>query len=84
MNLSIKYKAIFLPASMEYVTSILAHIALVYLPPSLFMMVRGGVVLITAGLSKVFLKKKLFNFHYSGCLAIFLGILIVGLGQMIF
>lgn len=47
-------------------------------------MIRGGVVLVTAGFSVCFLKKKLFLHHYLGCIGVTIGIMIVGASGAIF
>lgn len=44
-------------------------------------MVRGGVVVITAAFSVIFLKKKMLLFQYVGCGLVILGISIVGLSS---
>jgi len=47
-------------------------------------MVRGGVILVTALFSKVFLKKKLYLYHVMGCILVTVGITIVGSANFIF
>jgi drug/metabolite transporter (DMT)-like permease len=47
-------------------------------------MLRGGVVLVTALFSVVFLKKRLQLFHYLGCGLVFSGVCLVGAANFIF
>jgi len=47
-------------------------------------MIRGGVVLVTALFSVLFLKKKLYLHHYIGCVAVIIGIGVVGSSNYIF
>jgi len=47
-------------------------------------MIRGGVILVTALFSVLFLKKKLYSHHYLGCIAVTVGIGLVGASNFIF
>jgi len=47
-------------------------------------MLRGGVVLVTAAMSVLFLKRKLQAFNYWGCFFVTLGIGIVGSANFLF
>lgn len=42
-------------------------------------MLRGGVIIVTAIFSKIFLKRKLYKFHYLGVFFVVLGITLVGI-----
>jgi drug/metabolite transporter (DMT)-like permease len=71
------------PASCDFVTSNLQYIALTMLQPSIYQMLRGGVVLVTALFSVVFLKKKLQLYHYLGCALVFMGVMVVGIANFV-
>ena len=47
-------------------------------------MLRGGVIVITAIFSILFLKRKLYVHHLIGCLGAVAGIAIVGVSNFIF
>lgn len=54
------------------------------LAPSIYQMLRGGVVLVTAFLSWSVLKRKLYSFNLLGCALVFTGVCIVGAANFIF
>jgi len=56
---NIKYFWLAIPASADFFTSTLQYIALNFLNPSVYQMLRGGVIVITAIFSVMFLKRKL-------------------------
>lgn len=47
-------------------------------------MLRGGVVLVTAAFTVIFLKKPLFKHNYVGCVFVVIGIACVGMSKYIF
>ena len=47
-------------------------------------MLRGGVILVTALFTVIFLKKPLFKHNYYGCTLVILGIGLVGASKYIF
>lgn len=47
-------------------------------------MLRGGVILITALFTVVFLKKPLYKHNYIGCALVIVGISLVGASKYIF
>lgn len=47
-------------------------------------MLRGGVILVTALFTVVFLKKKLYTHNYIGCALVIVGIGLVGASKYIF
>ena len=79
-----KYFFLAIPASFDFLTSSLQYIALNLMPPSIYQMLRGGVVLVTALFSVLFLKRKLQAFHYLGCALVFGGVMLVGAANFIF
>ena len=64
-----------LPASCDFCASTLMFIALTMVPPSVYQMMRGIIVVITALLSIIFLNRKLYRHHWTslafivGCVA---------------
>jgi len=59
-------------------------VALTQLSPSIYQMIRGGVILVTALFSVLFLKKTLHSHHYLGCVGVVVGIGLVGASNFIF
>lgn len=47
-------------------------------------MIRGGVILVTAAFTVIFLKKRLYIHNYVGCAFVIVGITIVGSAKFIF
>jgi drug/metabolite transporter (DMT)-like permease len=46
-------------------------------------MLRGMIIIITAAMSIIFLKRKLFLHHWSSIAVIFLGVFLVGLASVL-
>jgi drug/metabolite transporter (DMT)-like permease len=67
-----------IPAACDTLTSTLQLAGLVYVPSSIYQMMRGGVIIVTAILSVCFLKRSLYSHHYFGIFLCFLGISAVG------
>lgn len=78
------YFWLLIPATADFFTSNLQYIALNYVAPSLYQMVRGGVILVTAVFTVYFLKKKLYLHNYIGCGFVIVGISLVGMANYIF
>lgn len=56
-SLAVNYLKIVIPALSDFVSSIFAHIALFFLPASLFLMLRAGTIAFTGFLSSRILKR---------------------------
>lgn len=67
-----------IPASLDIVASTMLMIALTQCAASVYAMLRGTIVIITAFLSVVFLKKKQYAHHWVSLMSILLGVGIVG------
>ena len=67
-----------IPASCDVCSSTLLYISLVLVPASVYEMMRGFIVVITATLSIIFLKKKQYRHHFTGLFFIFAGVMAVG------
>ena len=53
-------------------------------PASVYQMLRGAIVIITALLAVIFLKKKQYRHHISSLALIFAGLVIVGVSSIIY
>jgi drug/metabolite transporter (DMT)-like permease len=71
-----------IPASFDIIASTLMNIALTMIPASVYQMLRGSIIIITAGMSILFLKRKLFIHHWSSITLIFIGVFLVGLASI--
>lgn len=67
-----------IPATCDFTASTLMFVALTMVPPSVYQMMRGIIVVITALLSVVFLKRKLYRHHWTSIVFIVLGVAEVG------
>jgi drug/metabolite transporter (DMT)-like permease len=73
-----------IPASFDCIASTLMNIALTMVAASVYQMLRGMIIIITAGMSILFLKRKLYRHHWSSMGVIFLGVFMVGLAALLF
>jgi drug/metabolite transporter (DMT)-like permease len=80
----VNYYVFAIAAGFDFFGSTFAYIGLNFISPSIYTMLRGGVVIVTAISSIVFLKRKLKKHQIIGCCAVFTGILTVGLSNFIF
>lgn len=71
-----------IPASFDIIASTLMNIALTMVAASVYQMLRGMKVLVTALLSIIFLKKKLYRHHWSSVAVIFIGLVMVGIAVL--
>lgn len=71
-----------IPASFDIIASTLMNIALTMIAASVYQMLRGMKVLVTALLSILFLKKKLYRHHWTSVGVIFLGLILVGIAVL--
>ena len=67
-----------IPASCDVCGSTLMFVALVMVPPSVYQMMRGLIVVITALMSIIFLKRKQYRHHWTGIVLIITGVFLVG------
>jgi len=67
-----------IPASCDFCASTLMFIALTMVPPSVYQMMRGIIVVITAFLSIIFLNRTLYRHHWTALVMIVLGVAQVG------
>jgi len=67
-----------LPATCDVCGSTLMFVALTMVAPSVYQMMRGLIVVITALLSIIFLGRKQYRHHWTGVVLIITGVFIVG------
>lgn len=68
--------------SLNILGSPLFYVGLSMVAGSVFQMMNGSVVAFTAILSLIFLKKQYFRQHWTGIVAIVVGVAVVGYGGM--
>ena len=73
-----------IPASCDIIGSTLSFIALTMCAASVYQMMRGIIVIIVAGMAKVFLQKPQYKHNLVSLATIFLGVFIVGLSSVVF
>ncbi|EGR32614.1 hypothetical protein IMG5_076440 [Ichthyophthirius multifiliis] len=84
LKTKINFFLLLIPTACDFITSTLAFFALEFMPLSIYSMVRGGGIIITALFQVQFLKKKLYRHHLLGLSFIIIGLVIVGLTVLIF
>jgi len=73
-----------IPATCDFMASTLMFIALTMVPASIYQMMRGLIVVITALLSVIFLGRKLYRHHWTAIFCIVAGVTIVGAVALLF
>lgn len=73
-----------IPAAFDIVGSTLMNIALTMVAASVYQMLRGMIIIITAVMAIIFLKKKLYRHHWSSIAVIFIGVAMVGFAAIFF
>ena len=68
-----------IPASCDFTASTLMFVALTMVPASVYQMMRGIIVVITAFESVIFLNRKLYRHHWTAIALIVLGVAEVGI-----
>ncbi|KAF5394941.1 solute carrier family 35 member F6 [Paragonimus heterotremus] len=67
-----------LPACCDLLGTTLAGIGLMFVDASIWQMMRGSLIIFAAILSIIFLKRRLFGFHWTGMLCTVIGLALVG------
>ena len=67
-----------LPASLDVLTSTLLFAGLLYTDAAVYQMMRGGIPLMVALVSFIFLKRKLYRHHMTGLFLLVVGLVMVG------
>jgi len=71
-----------IPASCDFCGSTLMFVALTMCPSSVYQMMRGSIVVITAFFSMCFLGRKQYRHHWTAIVLIVLGVFVVGYVSM--
>ena len=72
-----------IPACCDLTGTSLMYVGLNLTFASSFQMLRGSVIIFTALLSVAFLRNKLYLFHWTGMITVVLGLIVVGLGDVL-
>lgn len=72
-----------IPAAFDIVSSSLMNVALTLIPASIYQMLRGMIIIVTATMSILFLKRKLYVHHWSSIAVIFTGVALVGVAALL-
>lgn len=70
------------PAMCDMVATCLMNVGLVYLDPSIWQMLRGSMVVFSAILSLIFLKKKYYCYHWTGVTLVTIGLVVVAASSL--
>jgi drug/metabolite transporter (DMT)-like permease len=71
-----------IPASLDIIASTLFFIALTMVAASVYQMLRGMKIIVTGGMSILFLKKQLYRHQWTSIGVIFLGLILVGIAVL--
>ncbi|EAY18335.1 hypothetical protein TVAG_254470 [Trichomonas vaginalis G3] len=77
------FRVVAVPAGCDLIATYLQNIGLLYLPPSVWQMTRGSILLFTALIAIFYRKKKLYCVDWFGVCTTILGITIVGLSAVL-
>jgi drug/metabolite transporter (DMT)-like permease len=77
-----KFYYFLFPAFFDFLASTSTSISLTYLPPSIYQMFRGAIIIFTCLGSIIFLKSKYYRHHVLGIIIVIIGLLIVGLNAI--
>lgn len=73
-----------IPALSDFITSTLQYVALNFISGSVYQMMRGGSIVTTLIFSIIFLKAKVMKNQIMGAGLVLVGVMIVGLSNMVF
>lgn len=72
-----------IPGSCDFFGSTTMFFSLLMVDASVYQMLRGSIVIITAGFAMCFLKKKQYRHHFTSLFVIFMGLLLVGVSSVL-
>lgn len=72
-----------LPTCCDLTASTLGNISLLWIPPSVWQMMRGAIIIFSGILSVIFLKRKLRAHHWIGMLIVTGGLALVGMSGLV-
>lgn len=78
-----KVMIIAIPAALDMFGVALLSVGMMYLPASIWQMLRGGSIIFCGILSVLFLKRKLYAYHWLGIFLCLCGLGIVGLSSVL-
>jgi len=71
------------PAAFDLLATAFCCMGMLYIPASIWQMLKGGSIIFCAMFSVVFLKRKLYAFHWLGLIIVVLGLATVGLSSVL-
>lgn len=77
------FRVVSIPALCDMFATYLQNIGLLYLPPSVWQMTRGSILLFTALIAIFYRKKKLYFVDWLGVITTILGITLVGVSAIL-
>ena len=77
------FRVISIPSLCDMIATVLQNIGLLYLPPSVWQMTRGSILLFTALFAIFYRKKKLHAIDWVGVCTTILGIIVVGISSVL-
>ena len=75
---------ILIPTFLDVVANLGFYIALNFITASVYQMLRGGILIATYFMSNYFLNTKFTKYRSAGCIIIFIGLLIIGVINLIY
>jgi len=78
-----KVLLIAVPAAFDLVATAFCCVGMLYIPASVWQMLKGGSIIFCAILSITFLKRRMFSFNWIGLFLVVLGITLVGLSSIL-
>eukprot|EP00929_Paragymnodinium_shiwhaense_P001042 TRINITY_DN101268_c0_g1_i1.p1 TRINITY_DN101268_c0_g1~~TRINITY_DN101268_c0_g1_i1.p1 ORF type:complete len:412 (-),score=102.72 TRINITY_DN101268_c0_g1_i1:57-1292(-) len=82
MSYSKKVLFVLMPATFDILATGLAAMGFLYIPPSVFQLLRGAEMLFTAFFAVAFLHRKLYAFHWIALALCAVGIVLVGIASV--
>lgn len=70
------------PAICDLVSTGMMMIGLLFIPASVFQLMRGSIILFTAIIARIFLKRPLFPFHWVALLIVTIALVVVGVASI--
>jgi len=83
MSYNQKVLVVAAPAAFDLLATGLCCMGMVYIPASIWQMLKGGSIIFCGILSVTFLKRKLYAFHWTGLLLVVSGLCTVGLSSVL-
>eukprot|EP00928_Gymnodinium_smaydae_P058586 TRINITY_DN41768_c0_g1_i1.p1 TRINITY_DN41768_c0_g1~~TRINITY_DN41768_c0_g1_i1.p1 ORF type:complete len:432 (+),score=53.33 TRINITY_DN41768_c0_g1_i1:56-1297(+) len=78
-----KVRLVGIPAAFDLLATALACIGMLYIPASVWQMLKGATLVFAAMFSVIFLKRKMLAYHWLGLTLCVVGICIVGLASIL-